>query len=85
MIAVALATLATLVFFVLPPLLVGSADVPVASNRLKLQHDVRATGVQLLAGVVLALGAVFTARTIGINREGEITERFTRAIDQSCT
>jgi hypothetical protein len=41
--------------------------------------------VQLLAGVVLALGAVFTARTIGINREGEITERFTRAIDQSCT
>jgi Pentapeptide repeats (8 copies) len=32
---------------------------------------VRTTGVQLLAGAVLALGAFFTARTIRVNREGK--------------
>ena len=42
----------------------------------------RTTGIQVLGGVVLALGARFTARSIGINREVQITDRFTRAIDQ---
>jgi hypothetical protein len=60
---------------------VSSDDVPNAAQRLKLQNDVRTTGVQLLGGVVLALGAFLTARTIRVIREGQITERFTRAID----
>src|SRR5712691_9263825 len=81
-IIVALVVLAAFVFFVLPPLIVSSDDVRDAPRRLKLQNDVRTTGVQLLAGAVLALGAFLTARTIRINREGQITERFTRAIDQ---
>jgi Pentapeptide repeats (8 copies) len=80
-IVLALIALAVLVFFVLPPLIVSRDDVPNAAQRLKLENDVRTTGVQLLAGAVLALGAFFTARTIRINREGQITERFTRAID----
>jgi len=74
--------LVVLVFFVLPTLLVTADDVPLASERLKLQNDVRTTGVQVLGGLVLALGAFFTARTIQVNKEAQITERFSRAIDQ---
>ena len=50
--------------------------------RLKLQNDVRTTLLQALGGAVIALGAVFTYRQLQVNREGQITERFTRAIDQ---
>jgi hypothetical protein len=78
----AFVVLAGLMFFVFPSLIVTSEEVPHADQRLKLQNDVRTTGIQLLAGAVLALGAVFTARTLHLNREGQITERFTRAIDQ---
>jgi Pentapeptide repeats (8 copies) len=38
-----------------------------------------ATGATLLAGVLVAVG---TFRTIQVTREGQVTERFTRAIDQ---
>jgi hypothetical protein len=81
-VVVGVLVLAVLIFFVLPPLIVSSSDVTNKAQRLKLQNDVRATGVQLLAGAILAAGAFFTARTIRVNREGQITERFTRAIDQ---
>jgi hypothetical protein len=50
--------------------------------RLELQNDVRTTLLQALGGVVIALGAVFTYRQLQVNREGQITERFTRAVDQ---
>src|SRR4029453_444491 len=40
------------------------------------------TLLQALGGAVIALGAVFTYRQLQVNREGQITERFTRAIDQ---
>jgi hypothetical protein len=36
----------------------------------------------LVAGSALLFGLYFTAQTLRINREGQITERFTRAIDQ---
>jgi hypothetical protein len=31
---------------------------------------------------VAAIGAVYTARTFSLNRRGQVTERFTRAVDQ---
>jgi hypothetical protein len=37
---------------------------------------------QILGGTALLLGLYFTWRTLQVNREGQITERFTRAIDQ---
>jgi hypothetical protein len=49
---------------------------------LKAQNDVRTTLLQGLAGVVLLLGAYFTYRQLRTAREGQITERYTRAIDQ---
>ena len=36
----------------------------------------------MLAGVIALIGATYTARTFALNRRGQITERFTRAIDQ---
>jgi hypothetical protein len=49
---------------------------------LKAQNEVRTTLLQGLAGSVLLVGAYFTWRQLRTTREGQITERYTRAIDQ---
>jgi len=49
---------------------------------LTVQNQVRTTLLQGLGGVALLVGAYFTWRQLRITREGQITERFTRAIDQ---
>lgn len=61
------------------PALVIRLDTGSAVDRLKAQNDLRTTLLQALGGAVVLLG---TARTLHLNREGQITERFTRAIDQ---
>ena len=96
-IVLAIGVLALLVFcvYVLPQVLVpdrsaaslaGVSDVvkrlELEDARLKQRNDVRTTLLQGLAGAVLVVGAFFTWRQVSINREGQITERFTRAIDQ---
>jgi hypothetical protein len=67
----------------------GKDRIELETNRLKLQNDARATLLQALAGGVLLLGAYFTWRQVQasrdqltIAREGQLTERFTRAVDQ---
>jgi hypothetical protein len=52
------------------------------TNRLKLQNDARATLLQALAGGVLLLGASLTWRQLGVTREGQITDRYTKGVDQ---
>lgn len=52
------------------------------AELLKAKNDVRTTLLQGVAGGFLLVGLYFTYRTIQVNREGQITERFTRAIDQ---
>jgi uncharacterized protein YjbI with pentapeptide repeats len=52
-----------------------------ANEQLQRENDLRTTGLQALAGVVLALGAAFTAYSILSNREGQLDERFSRALD----
>jgi Pentapeptide repeats (8 copies) len=42
----------------------------------------RTAALAFLAGVVASIGAVYTARTFALSREGQLTERFTRAVDQ---
>jgi hypothetical protein len=49
---------------------------------LKAQNEVRTTLLQGLGGVVLLVGAYFTYKQLHASREGQVTERFTRAIDQ---
>jgi uncharacterized protein YjbI with pentapeptide repeats len=46
------------------------------------ESDFRGHLITALGGLVLAAGAYFTGRTFALNREGQITERFTRAVEQ---
>ncbi len=83
-----------LVVYVLPSWFVGDVDSDFSyAEQLKAENDVRTTLLQLLAGAALLTGAVFTGRTYILNREstnrqfaldrqGQVTERFTKAIDQ---
>lgn len=73
---------AVLVLYVLPALLVGPDDKLTTAERLKAENDVRTTLLQALVGATLLAGLYFTARTFQLNREGQVTERFTRAIEQ---
>ncbi len=73
-----------------PPL--SAADlrgISSAQSRIQLQqgqsqlaNNARSTGLQGLAGLLLVIGAIATWRQVHISREGQITERFTRAVDQ---
>ena len=67
----------------------GRDRVQLRNDRLRLQNDARATLLQGLAGGVLLLGAYFTWRQVQATRQqlylteqGQLTERFTRAVDQ---
>jgi hypothetical protein len=62
------------------PILLTKA--PYSPDRMTAINDVRTTMVQLLAGGFLFAGLYFTARTVRLNREGQITDRFSRAVDQ---
>jgi Pentapeptide repeats (8 copies) len=60
----------------------GSAN-PVANEekRLKARHDVRTVGMQLIGALVLIVGGAFTWRTVWVTREGQLTDRFTKAVE----
>jgi hypothetical protein len=62
---------------------VASADrrVELQQAQARLQNDARATLLQGVAGVLLVVGVVATWRQVQVSREGQITERFARAID----
>lgn len=68
------------VFDVLPDLAVNDGQLT-DNERLQRENDVRTTGLQALAGVVLALGAAFTAYSVLSTREGQLDERFARALE----
>ncbi len=68
-------------FYAVPLAIVTAGDVPNAPRRLELRNDVRGSIAQLLAGIVLAGGLVFTARTVRATREAQITDRFSKAIE----
>ncbi|GAA3291100.1 pentapeptide repeat-containing protein [Dactylosporangium vinaceum] len=50
-------------------------------SRIKMQNEVRGSLLQLIGGVALASGLVLTYRQLRINRDGQLTDRFTAAID----
>ena len=71
-----------LIVVVLPPRLADGQGSLTASERLKAQNDVRTTLLQALAGIVLATGAYLTFRQLLVTREGQVTDRYTKAIGQ---
>lgn len=63
-------------------------DVPSAETRVQLrqaqaqlQNNVRSSLLQLAAGLLVIVGAAATWRQVQVNREGQLTERFTRAVE----
>ncbi len=62
---------------------VSNADrrVELQQAQSQLQSDTRQLLLQGLGGLLLVAGVVATWRQVQVSREGQITERFTRAID----
>jgi uncharacterized protein YjbI with pentapeptide repeats len=80
--------LLALTVFYIPPRYLDTSGMT-KPDRLKAENDLRTTLVQALGGAVVLIGVYFTWRRLSaaersneIAREGQITERFTRAIDQ---
>lgn len=59
-----------------------AARVAAETERLSVRNSFRTTLLQGLGGLVLVLGAVSAAKQLSIAREAQVTERYTRAIDQ---
>jgi hypothetical protein len=64
-------------------------DVPTAKERIELQqaqselqNNARTPLLQGLGGLLLVAGVIATWQQVLISREGQVTERFTRAVDQ---
>jgi hypothetical protein len=51
-------------------------------KRVEETGRVRTALLAVLAGLITVVGAYYTSRTFALNRQGQITERFTRAVDQ---
>jgi hypothetical protein len=69
-------------FAVVVGVLLALLDWYIAPSGADQKKDLVVTLAQILAGTALLSGLYFTWRTLQVNREGQITERFTRAIDQ---
>lgn len=50
--------------------------------QAQLQNNARSALLQAIAGLLVVAGAVATWRQVQVAREGHITERYTRAVDQ---
>jgi uncharacterized protein YjbI with pentapeptide repeats len=53
-----------------------------SSSRIERQNEVRSTAIQAIAGIVLAIGAVYTARSFRLSREAQLTEGLRSAVSQ---
>jgi hypothetical protein len=51
-------------------------------EQLEAEASLRSSLIQILGGVVLVAGLYFTARGFQLTREGHITERYAKAIEQ---
>src|SRR5947209_447731 len=78
--AVVAALLAVIVY--LPLLAIGHTSGLSQADWLKAVQDLRATILQSLGGLALLGTLYFSAHTLRLNRRGQLTERFTKAIEQ---
>lgn len=60
----------------------AQARIQLQQAQSQLANDARSSVLQSLAGLLVVVGAMATWRQVHISREGQITERFTRAVDQ---
>ncbi len=91
-IALVSALVLLLIMWVLPKLYVrslrnkslggGQSEFDREKEKLKLEDDTRKTLAQIIGGAVFLFGLIFTYNTFVLNREGQITDRFTKAVEQ---
>jgi Pentapeptide repeats (9 copies) len=82
-IAVGAAALVVLVIVVLPWLLTRYPHRGLTADQaLKAKNDVRTTLVQALAGIAVAGGLVVTYRTYRLSKSQQVTQTYTKAIEQ---
>src|SRR5437016_2141797 len=80
---IAVVALGVLSLWVLPAVLAREPSYGMtASERLKAVNDVRAPLVAFLVAAGAAGTLLFTARTYVLNREGHVTDRYTKAVGQ---
>jgi Pentapeptide repeats (8 copies) len=72
--------LLVLAFFWLPGLMVHGKLTEV--QRLNARNDVRGAAIQAIGAMAVAVGFFLTARTYLLTRHGQITDRFTKAVEQ---
>lgn len=70
-----------LALWVFPSRLVSGEELD-AATRAAERNEIRGTLVQVVGGIVLVFGALATWRQVQLRREGQITDRYTRAVDQ---
>jgi uncharacterized protein YjbI with pentapeptide repeats len=68
-------------FLYLPPILIRDRELT-KQEWLSAQSDMRRDVAQLLGALGLAAGLIFTYRTLSLNQQGQITDRFAKAVDQ---
>ena len=71
-----------MLFVIVVALLLVFLDWYINPTEASDKKDLILATAQILAGTALLSGLYFTWRSLQVNREGQITERFTRAIDQ---
>ncbi|HEV7483838.1 MAG TPA: hypothetical protein VGO13_12150 [Solirubrobacterales bacterium] len=77
------AALAVAALLWLPPKFVPDGILSVSDRaRLNGEGAVRSTILQLVAGLVVLVGLLYTSLQVGITRETHYTDRYTKAIDQ---
>jgi uncharacterized protein YjbI with pentapeptide repeats len=71
-----------LVFWILPSVLTEHPRIPKSADRHKAITDTRTGLVAMLAALGAAGGLAYTARTYRLSREGQITDRYSKAVEQ---
>jgi hypothetical protein len=72
--------LVSLIF--IPPYQVSRINDTNITEKVKQENQDRATLAQIFGGVAIGIGLYYTWRRNIISQEGQITERFTRAVNQ---
>ena len=69
-----------------PPLVIRASRPDIqnasAADQLKAENDLHGTLVTMLAGIAVGAGTVVAALNLNLQRRGQVTERFSKAIDQ---
>jgi uncharacterized protein YjbI with pentapeptide repeats len=72
-----------LLVILLPPYIVNSRHmILTAKDQLDAEAGIRSSMIQVIGGAILITGLYFTSRGFRLTREGHITDRYSKAIEQ---